>query len=56
MTVPTENVIYRKLIVFEIISPKLPILIPIGNCFGITKITVTDTDPQKSPIPIPIGN
>ena len=46
-TVPTENVTYRKLIVFELISQKLPIPIPIGNCFGINKVTVTDTDPQS---------
>ena len=39
---------------FRIISQKLPIPIPIGNCFGIDKVTVTDT--QKLLIPIPIGN
>ena len=54
-TVPTEKVTYRELIVFKLISQKLPIPIPIGNCFGINKVIVTDTDPQKSPIPIPIG-
>ena len=41
---------------FRINFPKATDTDTYRNCFGTNKDGVTDTDPQKSPIPMPIGN
>ena len=45
-TVPTENVTYRELIVFELISQKVPIPIPIGNYSGMHQVQRAPNTPE----------